>query len=60
MGYAEIAARLKGDPSPVLKEACAHLRSRLPTLWSRRDFAATVRSVTKTAVWHSIATKRGT
>ncbi len=58
-GIAEIAARRKGDPSPVLREEFAHLRSSLPTLWSRGDFAATVGSVTETAVRKYIANQQG-
>ncbi len=56
---AEIAARLKGYTSHVLREEFPHLRSRLPTLWSRSYFAATVGSVTKTAVRNYIATQQG-
>ncbi len=39
---AEIAVWLQGETPPVLREACAHLRSRLIPPWSGRDFAATV------------------
>ncbi len=56
---AEIAARLKGYTSHVLREEFPHLRSRLPTLWSRSYFAATVGSVTKTAVRNYIANQQG-
>jgi hypothetical protein len=47
---AEIAARFKGFTSHVLREEFNFLCSRLPTLWSRSCFAATVGSVTETAV----------
>ena len=52
---AEIAARFKGFTSHVLREEFNFLRSRLPTLWSRSYFAATVGSVTETAVRKYIA-----
>ncbi len=58
-GGAEIAARLKGYTSHVLREEFPHLRSRLPTLWSRSYFAATVGSVTETAVRKYIANQQG-
>ncbi len=38
---AEIAAKLKGYTSHVLRDEVPHLRSRLPPLWNRRYFAAT-------------------
>ena len=52
---AEIAARFKGFTSHVLGEEFHFLRSRLPTLWSRSYFAATVGCVTETAVKKYIA-----
>ncbi len=59
-GVAEIAARLKGDPSHVLREECPPLRSRVPTLGSSRYCAATGGSVTETAVRQYIANRQGT
>ncbi len=56
---AEIAARLKGYTSHVLREEFPHLRSRLPALWSKSYFAATVGSVTETAVRNYIANQQG-
>jgi putative transposase len=38
---AEIINRFKGRTSRVLRQEFRHLRSRLPTLWSRSYFAAT-------------------
>ncbi len=57
---AEIAARLKGSTSHVLRDEFPHLRSRLPTLWSRRYLAATVGSVTERALRKYIAHPQGT
>lgn len=59
-GPAEIAARLKGFTSHVLRREFRHLRSRLPTLWSRSYFVTTVGSVTETAVRKYIETQKGT
>jgi putative transposase len=56
---AEMAARFKGFTSHVLREEFNFLRSRLPTLWSRRYFAATVGSVTETAVRKYIEGQKG-
>jgi putative transposase len=56
---AEIAARLKGFTSHQLRAEFASLRSRLPTLWSRSYFAATVGSVTEAAVKKYIAGQKG-
>src|SRR5215471_18662466 len=47
---AEIANRFKGATSRFLRQEFPRLRSRLPTLWSRSYFAATVGAVTEAAV----------
>ena len=47
---AEILNRFKGATSRFLRQEFAPLRSRLPTLWSRSYFAATVGAVTEAAV----------
>ena len=47
---AEIANRLKGYTSHVLREEFQSLRSRLPTLWSRSYYAGTIGSVSAEAV----------
>ena len=56
---AEMAARCKGFTSHVLREEFHFLRSRLPTLWSRRYFASTVGSVTERAVRKYIEGQKG-
>ena len=45
-----IANQLKGFASHALREEFPHLRSRLPTLWSRSYFAATVGAVSAATV----------
>ena len=47
---AAIVNRFKGATSRFLRQEFAPLRSRLPTLWSRSYFAATVGAVTEAAV----------
>ncbi len=42
---AKIAARLAGSTSHTLRSEFAHLRSRVPTLWSRSYFMTTGGSV---------------
>ena len=56
---AEVAQRLKGYTSHVLRGEFACLRSRLPTLWSRSYFIATVGSVTDSAVRKYIESQKG-
>jgi putative transposase len=46
---AEIAAHFNGSTSQDLRQEFPHLRSRLPTLWSRSYFAATVGTVPVTS-----------
>jgi putative transposase len=58
-GVAEIVNRLKGYSSRVLREEFPFLRSRLPTLWSRSYFAASVGSVTASAVQKYIENQKG-
>jgi REP-associated tyrosine transposase len=55
----EMAARFKGFTSHVLRKEFRFLCSRLPTLWSRSYLAATVGSVTETAVRKYIAGQKG-
>ncbi len=47
---AEIVARFKGRTSHDLRQEFPHLRSRLPTLWSRSYFAGTVGNVSAAAI----------
>ncbi|GAB3831341.1 IS200/IS605 family transposase [Dactylosporangium cerinum] len=54
---AHVANQLKGDTSRVLRAEFASLRSRLPTLWSRSSFAATVGAVCAATVHQYIDTQ---
>ena len=56
---AEIVNRLKGRTSRVLRQEFPSLRSRLPTLWSRSDFAATVGAVWENTIRGSIEAQKG-
>jgi len=52
-----LANQFKGFTSHELRSEFAHLRSRLPTLWSRSYFAASVGYVTEAAVKRYIDTQ---
>lgn len=56
---AEIVNRLKGYTSSILRKEFAELRSRLPTLWSRSYYAATVGDVSEEAVRKYIEAQKG-
>jgi putative transposase len=56
---AEIVNRRKGFTSHTLRAELASLRSRLPTLWSRSYYAATVGSVSETVVGKYIESRKG-
>ena len=56
---AEIVNRFKGFTSRVLRKEFAHLRSRLPTLWSRSYYAGTVGAVSETTIRRYIAGQKG-
>jgi putative transposase len=56
---AEIVNRLKGASSRILREEFAHLKSRLPTLWSRSYYAGTVGHVSESTVKKYIAKQKG-
>lgn len=56
---AEIANRFKGATSRALREEFPSLRSRLPTLWSRSYFAATVGAVSEATIRRYIANQKG-
>ena len=56
---AELANRLKGFTSHALRSEFSELRSRLPTLWSRSYFMATVGNITETAIRRYIETQKG-
>jgi putative transposase len=52
-----VANQFKGLTSHVLREEFPHLRSQLPTLWSRSYFAATVGAVSAKTVQQYIETQ---
>jgi putative transposase len=52
-----LANQFKGFTSHALRQEFPHLRSRLPTLWSRSYFAASVGSVSEGAVKRYIDTQ---
>jgi len=56
---AEIVNRLKGASSRILREEFAHLKSRLPTLWSRSYYAGTVGHVSESTVKKYIEKQKG-
>lgn len=56
---AEIVNRLKGYTSRLLRNEFRHLRSRIPTLWSRSYYAATVGSVSEDAIRKYIDDQKG-
>ena len=56
---AEIVNRLKGRTSRILRQEFSSLRSRLPTLWSRSYFAATVGAVSEGTVRRYIEAQKG-
>jgi putative transposase len=56
---AEIVHRLKGGSSKLLRSEFRHLRSRLPTLWSRSYFAGTVGQVSEATVRRYIEAQKG-
>jgi putative transposase len=54
---AHLAHQFKGYTSHVLRAEFPHLRSRVPTLWSRSYFVASVGNVTERAVQRYIETQ---
>jgi putative transposase len=56
---AEIVNRFKGRTSRILRQEFRSLRSRLPTLWSRSYFAATVGTVSEATVRRYIEAQKG-
>lgn len=56
---AEIVNRFKGRTSRLLREEFPGLRSRLPTLWSRSYFAASVGAVSEATIRRYIAAQKG-
>lgn len=56
---AEIVNRMKGVTSRILRDEFSHLKSRLPTLWSRSYFAGTVGAVSEATVRKYIESQKG-
>lgn len=56
---AEIVHRLKGASSRILRSEFRHLRSRLPTLWSRSYYAGSVGQVSEAVVRRYIEAQKG-
>ena len=56
---AHIAAQFKGFSSRIMRNQFPRLRSRLPTLWSRSYYIASVGSVTASAIQHYIEEQKG-
>ena len=56
---AEIVSRFKGRTSRLLREEFPSLRSRLPTLWSRSYFAASVGAVSEATIRRYIEAQKG-
>jgi putative transposase len=52
-----VASQFKGSASRALRQEFPHLRSRLPTLWSRSYFAASVGAVPAATVQRYIDTQ---
>jgi putative transposase len=59
MFIAEIVARCKGRASHDLRQEFPHLRTRMPTRWSRSYFANTVGNVSATLVRRYIESQKG-
>lgn len=59
LGVAEIVNRLTGKSSRILRDEFPALRSRLPTLWSRSYFAATVGSASEETIRRHIEHQKG-
>jgi putative transposase len=55
----EITNRLKGYTSRILRQEFGLLRSRLPTLWSRSYYAASVGHVSENSVRKYIESQKG-
>ena len=56
---AEFVAKIKANTSRVLRAEFAHLRSRLPTLWSRSYFCSTVGAVSEATIRRYIEAQKG-
>ena len=56
---AKLAAQFKGYTSRVLRQEFGHLRSRLPSLWSRSYYIGSVGHVSEATVRRYIASQQG-
>jgi putative transposase len=56
---AEFVGKIKANTSRILRTEFPHLRSRLPTLWSRSYFCATVGAVSQAAIRRYIEAQKG-
>lgn len=56
---AEFVGKFKANTSRVLRTEFPHLRSRLPTLWSRSYFCATVGAVSEATIRRYIESQKG-
>ena len=52
---AHVAHQIKGSTSRTLRRECPHLRSRMPTLWSKSYFVASVGRVSEATIRRYIA-----
>lgn len=56
---AEFIGKIKANTSRVLRDEFPHLRSRMPTLWSRSYFCATVGAVSEATIRRYIEAQKG-
>lgn len=59
MAPAKLAAQFKGSTSRVLRQEFRHLRSQLPSLWSRRYYIGSGGHVSEATVRRSIENQKG-
>jgi len=59
MAPAKLAAQFKGSTSRILRQAFRHLRSQLPSLWSRSYYMGSVGHVSEATVRRYIDTQKG-
>lgn len=59
MAPAKLAAQFKGYTSRILRQEFRHLRSQLPSLWSRSYYIGSVGQVSEATVRRYIASQQG-
>ena len=59
MAPAKLAAQFKGYTSRILRQEFRHLRSQLPSLWSRSYYIGSVGHVSKTTIRRYIEHQKG-